>query len=168
MIYDRQLIIELLEYGYMLHRSLYHQLENLQSSKEIRNVQFQILDLKRRMREASHAGEIRDLLNAGWKEMSLPELRQDIEDGLSMRESDRQADENARLAKTGLSLTIVFGLAAAASLADQIVTPLWRLSRLSMPVTPELEKVISAAFAITFVVLVVVAAVKFKLTRKSF
>ncbi len=54
LIYERQLVIELLEYGYMLHRSLYHRMEQLESSDEIATVRFQILELRRRMREASH------------------------------------------------------------------------------------------------------------------
>ena len=158
LIYQRQLIIEVLEYGYMLHRSLYHRMEMLRSSSEIAAVRFQILDLRRRMREASHAGEIRDLLNAGWKEMSLPELRQEIEEGLSMRELDRRAAETLRATRIGWALTTVFGFVAVPTLAEQLISPLWNISGIPAPASTELQKVLSVAVALLVVATVVIAS----------
>jgi hypothetical protein len=155
LIYQRQLIIEILEYGYMLHRSLYHRMEMLRSSSEIATVRFQILDLKRRMREASHAGEIRDLLNAGWKEMSLPELRQEIEEGLSMLELDRRAVETLRTTRIGWALTTVFGFVAVPTLAEQLISPLWKISGIPAPASTALQKVLSVVVALLVVAPVV-------------
>ena len=166
LIYERQLVVELLEYGYMLHRSLYHRMEQLNSSDEIAAVRFQILDLRRRMREASHAGEIRDLLNAGWKEMSLPELLQDIEVGLSMRENDRRANDTNRKTRIGFALTIVFGLVAVPALAEQLISPLWNLSGLPTPVNPELAKLVSILIAF-LIVIPTVGVITFMSGRQS-
>ena len=166
LIYERQLVVELLEYGYMLHRSLYHRMEQLNSSDEIAAVRFQILDLRRRMREASHAGEIRDLLNAGWKEMSLPELLQDIEVGLSMRENDRRANDTNRATRIGFALTIVFGLVAVPALAEQLISPLWNLSGLPTPVNPELAKLVSILIAF-LIVIPTVGVITFMSGRQS-
>jgi hypothetical protein len=152
LIYQRQLVVELLEYGYMLHRSLYHRMEQLNGSDEIAAVRYQILDLRQRMRQASHAGEIRDLLNAGWKEMSLPELVQDIEVGLSMRENDRRAADTARATRIGWALTTVFGLVAVPALAEQLIAPLWKLSGLTVTTNPALEKVASIFIAFLIVI----------------
>jgi hypothetical protein len=156
LIYERQLIIEVLEYGYMLHRSLYHRMEMLGGSKEIAAVRFQVLDLKRRMREASHAGEIRGLLNAGWKEMSLPELRQEIEEGLSLRELDRQAAETLRTTRIGWALTTVFGFVAVPALAEQLISTLWKISGIPAPANTELQTLLSVAVAFLVVAAVVV------------
>ena len=152
LIYERQLLVEILEYGYMLHRSLYHRMERLSSSRQIAEVRLQILDLKRRMREASHSGEIRDLLNAGWKEMSLPELRQDIEEELSIRENDQRANENLRATRVGWALTTVFGLVAVPALAEQIVSPFWHFLGIATPANTDLQKVIAVGIAILIVV----------------
>lgn len=152
LIYERQLLVEILEYGYMLHRSLYHRMERLSSSRRIAEVRLQILDLKRRMREASHSGEIRDLLNAGWKEMSLPELRQDIEEELSIRENDQRAEENLRTTRIGWAFTTVFGFVAVPALAEQIVTPLWHFLGIPTPANTDLQKVIAVGITILIVV----------------
>jgi hypothetical protein len=155
LIYERQLLIEILEYGYMLHRSLYHQMERLASSETIAAVRLQILDLRRRMREASHAGEIRDLLSAGWKEMSLPELRQDIEEELSIRENDRRAADTLRTTRIGWALTTVFGFVAVPTLAEQVVSPLWRLVGLPIPANCDLQKIVAVGVSILIVVPIV-------------
>src|SRR6202043_1922474 len=94
-------------------------------SRRMAELKFKNLELTGRMREASHSGEIRDLLNAGWKEMSLPELRQDIEEELPIRENDQRAEENLRTTRIGWAFTTVFGFVAVPALAEQIVTPLW-------------------------------------------
>jgi hypothetical protein len=127
-------------------------MEQLNSSAEIAAVRLQILDLRRRMREASHAGEIRDLWNAGWIEMSLPELLQDIEVGLSMRENDRRAADTIRATRIGWALTTVFGLVAVPALAEQLIAPLWKLSGISTPANPALEKVTSIRLAFRIVI----------------
>jgi hypothetical protein len=141
-------------------------MEQLNSSDEIAAVRFQILDLRRRMREASHAGEIRDLLNAGWKEMSLPELLQDIEVGLSMRENDRRANDTNRATRIGFALTIVFGLVAVPALAEQLISPLWNLSGLPTPVNPELAKLVSILIAF-LIVIPTVGVITFMSGRQS-
>jgi hypothetical protein len=118
------------------------------------------------MREASHAGEIRDLLNAGWKEMSLPELLQDIEVGLSMRENDRRANDTNRATRIGFALTIVFGLVAVPALAEQLISPLWNLSGLPTPVNPELAKLVSILIAF-LIVIPTVGVITFMSGRQS-
>lgn len=158
LIYERQLAIELLEYGYMLHRSLYHRIEALTSSEDVAAVRYQIVDLRRRMRESSHAGEIRDLLNAGWKEMFLPDLRDDIDDALSMREADRRAADSLRATRVGWALTTVFGFVAVPALADQLVMPIWRFSGVGMPASADLQKLWSAAISVVVAVPLVLAA----------
>jgi hypothetical protein len=155
LIYERQLLVEILEYGYMLHRSLYHQMERLPSSRRIAAVRLQILDLRRRMREASHSGEIRDLLNAGWEEMSLPQLRQDIEEELSIRENDQRAADNLRTTRIGWALTTAFGFVAVPALAEQVLTPLWHVSGIASPANTDLEKVLAVGISILIVLPVV-------------
>ncbi len=59
-IYERQLLMEILEYGYMLHRGIYHKAESLQSTEQVMSVRRLVIKLRLRMKESSRSGEIRD------------------------------------------------------------------------------------------------------------
>lgn len=71
-IYERQAVMELLEFGYMLHRGFYHQVEQLKSTAQVMSTKRHILRLRLRMREASHSGEIRKLLGSGLERTRSP------------------------------------------------------------------------------------------------
>jgi hypothetical protein len=126
-IYERQRVIEVLEYGYMLHRGLYHRVEQLGSTAQVMAIRKYLLSLQLQMREASHAGEIRDLLEHGWREFALPELSSEIESALALRESEMRSLDTLRATRLGWAIAIVFGFVAVPGLADQIVLPAWRL-----------------------------------------
>jgi hypothetical protein len=128
LIYERQVLVELLEYGYMLHRSLYHRVQEFATTAEVIAVRKQLLQLQRNMYEASHAGEIRDLLENGWKELGLPRLISEIDAGLRLRESETRSVEARRATRVGWALTVLFGFVAVPALADQVILPIWKLT----------------------------------------
>jgi len=155
LIYERQVLIELLEYGYMLHRSLYHRVEKFETTAEVIAVRKSILQLRLKMREASHSGEIRDLLENGWKEMGLPYLISEIDAGLELRSSETSSMEALRSTRVGWALTIVFGFVAVPALADQLVQPLWKLTPFHQFTNPALTSVVADGIAMLLVILVV-------------
>lgn len=159
LIYERQVLAELLEYGYMLHRSLYHRLEKFSTTAEVISVQRQILQLQRKMHEASHSGEILKLLENGWNELGLPALRSEIETGLRLREAETSSIEALRSTRVGWALTVVFGFVAVLALADQVIQPLWKLTQFHQFSDPSLTTVVSDGLAFLLVLLVLWATV---------
>jgi phosphatidylserine/phosphatidylglycerophosphate/cardiolipin synthase-like enzyme len=97
LIYERQVLAELLEYGYMLHRSLHRRVETLGTTAEVISVRRAILQMRLRMREASHSGEIRKLLENGWNELGLPDLVSDIDAGLEAASGGNEFHGSATL-----------------------------------------------------------------------
>ena len=155
LIYDRQVLVEILEYGYMLHRSLYHRVEKFHTTAEIIAVRKSILQLRMKMREASHSGEIRNLLERGWMEMGLPDLVSEIDASLELRSSETSSIEALRNTRVGWALTIVFGFVAVPALADQVITPLWKLTALHQFANPDVTRVVADGISMLVVLLVV-------------
>jgi hypothetical protein len=139
----------------MLHRSLYHRVEKFTTTAEVISVRREILQLRLKMREASHSGEIRELLENGWKEMGLPDLISEIDAGLSLRSSETSSIEALRSTRVGWVLTIVFGFVAVPALADQVVQPLWKLTPFHQFSNPALTSVVADGIAMLLVLLVV-------------
>jgi hypothetical protein len=153
-IYERQALMELLEYGYMLHRGLYHRVEQLSSTAQVMRMRKDILRLRLRMRESSHSGEIRELLENGWKELGLPTLVSEIESALALRESEMRSSDNMRATRLGWGIAVVFGFVAVPGLADQFITPLWSLLKVH-PVADVLKaKLIADALAMLLIALI--------------
>jgi hypothetical protein len=154
LIYERQVLVELLEYGYMLHRSLYHRVSSFSTTGKVLAVRREILELRLKMREASHSGEIRELLKSGWNEFGLPDLASEIEAALNLRESETRSAEVLRSTRVGWALTILFGLVAVPTLADQLIQPLWKLMGVRQFSDESLMKVVSGGIAVLIVLLV--------------
>jgi hypothetical protein len=157
LIYERQVVVEALEYGYMLHRSLYHRLQEFGTTAEVVAVRKQLLQLQRHMYEASHAGEIRDLLENGWKELGLPLLAAAIDAGLRLRESETQSVEALLATRVGWALTVLFGFVAVPALAAQVILPLWKLTPFPQFGNVSLTTLVADGIAIVVVVLFLVA-----------
>lgn len=165
-IYERQILMELLEYGYMLHRGLYHRVENLQATNQVMEVRRYLLELRLRMRESSHSGEIRELLEAGWDALGLPTLISEIDAGLALRESEMRSADAMRTTRVGWVIAIVFGIVAIPGLADQVVTPAWHILKLHPVSDTDKMKLLSAGIA-TGVILVLLIAVLWLISRRN-
>jgi hypothetical protein len=165
-IYERQILMELLEYGYMLHRGLYHRVENLHSTDQVMEDRRYLLELRLRMRETSHSGEIRELLEAGWDALGLPTLISEIDVGLALRESEMRSADTMRATRVGWVIAIVFGIVAIPGLADQVVTPAWHALKLHPVGDTDKMKLLSAGIA-SGVILVLLTAVLWMTSRRN-
>jgi hypothetical protein len=165
-IYERQMLMELLEYGYMLHRGLYHRVEDLRSTDQVMRVRRFLLELRLRMRESSHSGEIRELLEAGWDALGLPTLIRDIDSGLALRESEMRSADTMRATRVGWVIAIVFGVVAIPGLADQVITPAWHVLKLYPVIDIDRMKLLSAGIA-TGAILLLLTAVLWVISRRN-
>lgn len=154
LIYQRQVLAELLEYGYMLHISIYHRIERCSATSKILSVRKEVLRLQHDMRVASHAGEIRELLEYGWKAFGLPSLVSEIDEGLRLRELETRFDEARRSERITLALTIVFGFVAVPALAEQVIEPILKLMTVLQFSDPSVSAVVSDGMAFLIVTLI--------------
>ena len=127
LIYEPQVISELLEYGGMLHYSLLDRIEGYCESSEVISAQAALLRLKYDMSTVGHFGEIRELLKSGWEEMGIGSLKEQIKDALMIREAETKLYENNKTTKIALCLTAIFGLGAVPSIASEVLSPLWEV-----------------------------------------
>ena len=168
-IYERQRVSEALEYGYMLQRGLYHRAKELGSTAQVMAIRKDFLSLQLRLREVSHSGEIRDLLEHGWNEFGLSLLKAEIESALALRESEMRAVDALRTTRVGWAIAILFGFVAVPALADQIVLPAWKLLNI-WPVNDQAAtKLIAAGVSlllILFALIVVLGGLTFFSRRK--
>lgn len=127
LIYEQQATVELLEYGYMLHRMLLAKVEAATNSSDVHELRWVVSHLRSDIADATHFGEIRDLLHAGWNELGIIDLQSRIAEGLSIRADQTVLREARGSERIGRWLTIVFGVVAIPPLANEVLRPLWTL-----------------------------------------
>lgn len=154
LIYEHQVQVELLEYSFMLHKSLVEKSSELKNYPELLATRRDFVDLKSKMLEATPYGEVRDLLNKGWEEMNLAAVQSQISDNLLILESEIKFLES----KQGDSFRVFitgFGLIASASFAKSVISPLWKALNLWMPLNENWAELflvlISAMLVIIFI-----------------
>lgn len=155
LIYEHQAHAEMLEYGYMLHRSLAESAATVRSSKEVLRLRANLSELKSRMRQSSHYGEVAELLERGWETMGVQSLREDIAEALAIRQTETQMIESSTTERIGRVLTIVFGLVAVPPIASDVIQPIWELLRLWRPTDPAAAKLfmVFVAFMLALIII---------------
>ncbi len=133
LIYEHQAVIELLEYGCMLHRWLLGRAHDHGNQDQVFAARRALNRLSRSMTLASQSGEIMELLNYGWKQLKVPQLREQIDDALRLRQEETSSFEARTTTRVGNLLTVLFGLVAIPSLAGQVVEPAWHWLELPLP-----------------------------------
>jgi hypothetical protein len=155
LIYEQQATIELFEYGYMLHRALHARVEEAESSAQIHELRWALNHLQSSIADATHFGETRELLHAGWEKAGVSDLKARIVEGLSIR-SDQTAVRDARESeRIGRWLIIVFGVVAVPPIANEVLSPLWVLLGWWQPELESAASLFFIAIAITLVAAVV-------------
>jgi hypothetical protein len=152
LVYPNQACAEMLEYGYMIYRSLSESILSAATSTDVTRIRRTVLDLVTRLRQPSHFGEIAKLLENGWRAMGLHDLKGDIEEGVAIRELETRSVEAKATETIGRVLTIVFGMIAIPTLAGEVISPLWDLLGIWRPNNPHAAKlfmIIVASLPIT-------------------
>jgi hypothetical protein len=151
LIYDHQVQAEMLDYGYMLHRSLAESINRSPSSKRVLKIRKSLLELRGQMRQSSHYGEVADLLNRGWEAMGVPGLREDVAESLAIRTEETKMVEAARNERLTRALTVIFGLLAVPPIATEVVAPIWELLGIWRPTNASTAKLFMILVALFFV-----------------
>lgn len=156
LVYERQIQVEILEYAFILHKSLVEKSSELKNYIDILATRRNLAELKSKMLEATPYGEVRDLLNQGWEQMNLAALQSQISENLSILDSEIKFLESKKADSFRIFLTVL-GLIASASFAKSIVSPLWKALNLWLPLNENWAEIfivmISAIFMIIFVFL---------------
>ncbi|HEY9623643.1 MAG TPA: hypothetical protein V6C78_25015 [Crinalium sp.] len=155
LIYEHQVQVELLEYGFILYKSLIEKSKTLKEYSDILAIRRDLAELKSKMIETTPYGEVRDLLSKGWEQMNLEAMQSQISENLSILESEIKFIESRQGDNFRVFLTIL-GLIASASFAKSIVSPFWKALSLWLPSNEnwaELFLVGISAMLIIFIVL---------------
>jgi len=130
LIYFNQALCEMLDYGYALHQQILRSVSNFDRFDDAVNAKYSLVELEVMMRQPSVYGETSDLLNLGWKNMGIDEIRRAISDILTLKQIQASAREQRQIFRWQTILTMTFGFLAIPELASNFIKPFWLLSGL--------------------------------------
>jgi len=156
---EQQAKIELLEYGYGLHRQI---ADRALGSKDVAGdigldalmeAQRNLADFEWAVHDTGHFAEVRDQLEEGFVAYGLPRMRQRISDALRIRQEATQFSLGGAASRWSAFVAVLAGLLAVPPLADTVVGPAWRLAGLP---TPDGDDAVRLAMATVSTVIVAV------------
>ncbi|MFC1551010.1 hypothetical protein ACFL6P_00455 [Candidatus Latescibacterota bacterium] len=127
LVYENQAKTEMLDYGFMIYKRLLERLNSAKDSMGIIEERKNIYDLKSRMENISHFGEIYDLFHNGWNAYGVPKLEKYIKEKISILKSETKYRESKRTQAIAHSLSVLFGLIAVPTFAFEVLKPVWEL-----------------------------------------
>ena len=167
LIYEPQATMEILEYAYMLHRSLFERALGHGRLQDVLSARRDLVILKHHMSEVGHFLEIRDLLQNGWESMGIEGLQQRISESLAIRESETASDEARTTERMGRVLAILFGLVAVPPIAEDVIKPIWDYFELWHPGNPLLNKIFLILIAFVLIAGLTLGLLSFVKKRRS-
>jgi len=123
-IYERQIQVELLEYGFIVHKALAEKSQSPKEYSDILLLRKDLASLKLGLLEVSPYGEVNDLLSKGWEQMKVDAMQNQIAENLAILESEIKYRESRRADQLRVWLTLI-GLATSAKFALSVVGPTW-------------------------------------------
>lgn len=111
-------------------------LEKITNTKDALIARKMLAQLKAQMDQVSYYGEVREFLNKGWESLELAKLKEQIDENLSIIETETKFLEGVRADKLGKVITIFFGLITAPTFAVSVVRPLWTYFGFWFPCNP--------------------------------
>jgi hypothetical protein len=128
LVYEQHARAEMFEYGYALQRRLATRARDPHhSTADVLRAQHDVIGLEAALEEASPLREVREFLRQGWSALGSADLRARAREVLAVRKDEAALTEANRQAAWATALTIVFGLLAVSSLANDFLEPLWVL-----------------------------------------
>lgn len=137
LIYEPQIESEFIEYGYMLHRSLYEKCSSYDKVYDVLELKEFLIQLEYSLNKSSHYGEVRELFKYGWKQMGMIDLKKAIDEKIQVKEAQSVYFDSKRNNYYAIALTILFGFISVPQLADSILSPLWTVLDLPIPLGKE-------------------------------
>jgi len=167
LVYEQQVKVELLEYGYMLYRSLNDKLRSISRLREVFSFRKYLQNLKTGMSVMGVYGEIRELFNKGWSAMGVDDLKDQILENLSIVEAEKCFKEVRQTEKVGLALTILFGLIAIPTFAYEVIKPIWLTLNLWSPCQDNLNIYNLFFVGLSTIIIFFVLFLVFRITRSK-
>jgi len=161
LIYEHQATVELIEYVYMLHRSLLEQINKLGNTDEVLFFRRALIELEQQLSEPSHFGEIRNLLKQGWRAFGLTALRNRIKESLAIIEAQTSLKEARTTKRIGITLSIIFGLIAVPPTAEKVLKPIWKMLNIWRPQSEEMFALLLMSISLTFVLFILILLLRF-------
>jgi hypothetical protein len=154
-IYFNQALCEMLDYGYALHQQIFRSVGNLDRSDDAINAKYNLGHLETVMRQPAVYGEISDLLESGWKDMGVQDIRKAISEILELKQIQASTQEQRQTFRWQTILTMTFGFLAIPEVASNFIKPLWNLSKLPRPQDIDSANLSDISIAFVFVCLLI-------------
>lgn len=155
LVYEHQAKVQILEYGYALHRRIgEHARDNATSPHALSNAERDLSDFEWGVQDVGRFGEVRTLIDEGLKAFGVPELRERIANAIRVRRDAATYASTAAQGSWTAFLTGVAGMLAVPSVIDSVLKPLWSLLGLPRPKDGNAFDLLLALFAVAFLTIV--------------
>lgn len=137
-IHDNQVKVELLEYGYALHRriadrALRAPLNSAQAIEAMIQAQADLAEFEWALQDTGSFGEVRDLLEHGWSQYGVPKIRERVKSAIESRRELASFRRGRTMSRWMSFVALVAGILAVPPLADGVLRPAWSVMQLPRP-----------------------------------
>ncbi|HEX6367598.1 MAG TPA: hypothetical protein VF006_01620 [Longimicrobium sp.] len=152
---------QMLEYGYMLHRSLAESAGELNDVRAVYETQQELARLKVTMSEVSHYGEIIGVLEEGWESFRVNALMNWTSESLAATSALTSLRDTRITERASQVLSVLFGMIAVPPIASDVILPLWKLFGWPMPKDPDSASLMMVGIAFVLVAVVLIGMLRF-------
>ena len=162
LIYENEALGCLVEYGYMLNKSLSDSLSEVATVDihDVLSTRRFIIDLKERMAHSSQYGEVNEFLNEGWDALGLNQTQLTITESIHVLETEAKLLESKRTDRTGKAITILFGLLTVPTFTESVTKPFWKYFGFWRPQDPNLYKLFIIGITTILVLVLVISLIQ--------
>lgn len=153
-IYNKEIISEYLEYGYIIHRALKAKIQYSTDLSDIFLLRSDVNNLDE-LYELSYSGEVRSFLEKGWQEFGLSKIKKRIDEEINIDHDYKNYKYQIYNNNFNRILTIVFGILTIPTLAKEIIIPIWKYSEIMVPMDENLMNVFSLIIAFFIIITIV-------------
>jgi hypothetical protein len=126
LVFQHQVKAELLDYAYALHRRIAEAAFVVSSeAKRLFVAQHDLAMFELQMHDASHFGEIRDLLARGLKAYGVSTFRTLVSEAIRTREAIVSNARTRKLERFAIVVSLVLGTLSVPTLAGEVIKPFW-------------------------------------------
>ncbi|PEW67022.1 hypothetical protein CN448_19020 [Bacillus cereus] len=167
LIYDKQVQSEMLLYVYALYHKLFiKSYKENYTTEQVIQYQMKINEMYRDFKyEASHYGEINNLLNALSK-FGVDDLKESIDNNLKLKKELDTLISNKNNTIFSRVLSILFGILGASSISTNVVLPIWEMMDVKILNSAEGQKIESYLFTVIFLIVIIFIGRKVFLTKR--
>lgn len=149
---EQQAKAELLDYAYALHRRIADSATMRTAGLEdLLAAQRDLADFELSIHDASHFGEIRDLVEKGLEAYEIGKFRTRVSEFIRVREAISIQESVKRTGRYTTVLSVLAGVLAVPSLGRAVVMPIWLLLDLPTPAREELRDLLYIGIATAIV-----------------